>query len=888
MKKTLSAIVSILFLGGMFFYFQMADSKEQQRKSYENYLSEEYQKVSKAYSEKVESPEMAALQNYYMTMNPVSKEVPSDGLRKAWEESQKMISSPKDEMTWTTIPSNMGGRTRALMWDPNDSNGKRAFIGNVTSGLWKIEDGTSSSSEWEHIEVSLPAFGVSSLTYDPNNTQIFYAGTGESQTARVIYRESGSVGIGILKSTDGGESWELLPATVDFKYVSDVEVKNEDGVSVLYAGVLSGMYHGEQQSTPSEGLYRSADGGATWTQVLPNYAGTDKPFAPADIEIAANGRIFVGTAKNEDGNGGASILYSDTGLAGSWTVFDDYEGIILNDTQNPVPGRVVLAAAPSDPNRVYALIGAGYISSSTGFNYAYGRNILKSSDNGVSWSETQMPAAGGNGFASLSWHAFEVCVSPTDPDDVYVGGLDIWGSGNGGNSWSQLSDWVLMYYGGGPDYVHGDIHNLQFNPTNDQQMLIVTDGGVFYCGYANANDMDFVQRNKQYNSLLFYTCDIHPGQGQSSCLGGLQDNGTLFYTGNALDINDMITGGDGAYCFFDENSPGVAITSVYYNSYYTFSGNNFYDQNSFDNGVFINPADYDSENDILYANACKFSGSLSNKVLRIKNIPSLSNYSLVNMGTDLSVYYSSLKVSPYSPANKTTLYLGSQTGRLFRADNAQSSPNTVEIGSTDFPIAYISSIAIGGSEDTLLVTFSNYGVPSVWQTYDGGDNWTDISEGLPDMPIRWALYHPETSKNIMLATELGIWRSNNGYEWFQDQNFPNVRVDMLQMRAGDNSVLAASHGRGLIYGTWDPVFVGVDESLGQKPFTVFPNPVQNTLHIQGDIKNAKVKVFTLSGQEVFSSIAEEILDLSSLPSGDYLVEITAKEQRSTYKISKIN
>jgi hypothetical protein len=125
-----------------------------------------------------------------------------------------------------------------------------------------------------------------------------------------------------------------------------------------------------------------------------------------------------------------------------------------------------------------------------------------------------------------------------------------------------------------------------------------------------------------------------------------------------------------------------------------------------------------------------------------------------------------------------------------------------EITGEDFPIAYVSSIAVGQSEDVLLVTFSNYGVESVWQTIDGGQNWTNVEGNLPDMPIRWALYHPANDEQVMLATELGIWTTNllSSEEVVWNQNatgMANVRVDMLSLRQSDNTVLAATHGRGL-------------------------------------------------------------------------------------------
>nr|NQU91338.1 hypothetical protein [Bacteroidota bacterium] len=780
--------------------------KNEPRNAWDQYLLGEYKKMPVG----ADNPDMAALQNYYMTIDPELKSVPNERLYEAYKYTRKLQSGNPIKPTsleWTETGSNMGGRTRAIMLDPKDPDYKKVWAGSVTGGLWYNNDIYSNNSGWQVVDDFWPNLSISCMAYDPNDPNTMYAGTGECQTARFIYRESSGVGIGIWKSSDDGETWEIIPSTEDFKYISDLKVRDEDGSSVIYAGVVSGFYHGINfQSEPNDGLYRSLDGGNTWEQVLPDIIGEDLPYAPACIEIGPGGRIFVGTMKNLDGNGGATILYSDQGTIGSWTIFDDYEEIIQDDPDRPIPGRVIIACALSDEDRVYALIGAGYLNSAN-FNFAQGRYILRSNNGGQSWTQRNLP--GGDPFwANLSWHAFIAAVSPSDPDDLYVGGKDVWKTTNGGFFWSHVSDWELMYSGGGDDYVHCDQHEQIYIDNSSSKMLLGCDGGVFYTANASSGNPVFQEKNKGYNTLQFYTCDIYPVTGTNYFVGGLQDNGTLLFTGDPLDVNDMIDVGDGAYCFFDETEPQIMITSTYYNVYTIFYNWNFYDQTGIDGtGVFINPADYDSKNNILYANAVNFDNTYPNRILRISGIPNNPNNQLINLYTGLNTYFSHVKVSPYAPEGTSTLFLGSQNGRLFRVDNAQSNPDVTEISTDDLPVAYVSGIALGGSEDILLVTFTNYGVPSVWQSYNGGTGWEDISGNLPDMPIRWCLYHPQNNKMVMLATEIGIWTTDDASQgevlWEPEAGIPNVRVDMLQMRTTDNTVLAATHGRGLMYTTWD-------------------------------------------------------------------------------------
>ncbi|MCD4735646.1 MAG: T9SS type A sorting domain-containing protein, partial [Bacteroidales bacterium] len=769
----------------------------------------------------------------------------------------------------------------------------------VTGKVWYNNNNTNNLSSWVVVDDYWPSLSVCCIAFIPNNPQIMYVGTGEPITARLIYRESSGVGVGIWKTEDAGANWDLLPSTTDFKYISDIKVRDENGTSVIYAGVVSGTYHGiNHQSQPSDGLYRSDSVGLTWTQVLPDISGSNKPYAPTDLEIGPDGRIFVGTMKNLDMEGGATILYSDQGITGTWTVFDDYETIIQNQVEYNVPGRVIVACAPSNSNIVYALVGSGYISNSTGFNYAKGGFILRSDNNGETWTEKNQP---GNDidWASLSWHAFIAAVNPTNPDELFVGGLDVWKSQNAGNSWNHVSDWSLMYWGGGDEYVHADQHMQAYKPGSSSIMVFGSDGGVFYTENATSPYPDFQEKNKNFSTLQFYTCDIYPVAGQNYFVGGLQDNGTLLYMGQPLDIEDMIDGGDGAYCFFDEDEPNIMVTSTYYNRYSVFVNWNQVEYNGdYSSGVFINPADYDSPNNTLYANAVSFSNNYSNRILRLEGFPynTGGNGSFINLNTGLNVYFSHVRVSPYASPGTATLFVGSQDGRLYKVTNAQASPTVTEIGGSAFPTAYLSSVAIGGSEDTLLVTFSNYGVSSVWQTYDGGTSWEDISGNLPDMPVRWAVYHNENAQNIMLATELGIWitqdASTGSVVWEPDATFPNVRTDMLQMRHTDNTVLAATHGRGLIYGIWDVAPpVGIVEKE-DKPFVVYPNPTDGIINI--DIENSRSKITAvsvndISGKEVYSIIysdfqKELILNLQDVGEGIYFVVIETTTGIFTEKI----
>jgi photosystem II stability/assembly factor-like uncharacterized protein len=913
---TIAAITTLAILSSFFILNQKATEREK----YEQFILEqalsvdvpEADEIKEEKSKSPDEPQMSAFQDYLQTVDPVEKRVPVERLHQAYNNLKAAAGNSRLKtdypLEWDIVSSNMGGRTRVVMYDPNDAGGNKVWAGAVTGGLWYNNNITSTQS-WVSVDDFWPSLAISSITYDPNNTQVFYVGTGEVFTSKVIYRESSGIGAGIFKSTDGGDTWEQLPSTLDWKYVTDIEVRNESGNSVIYAGVASGEYHGTQQSIPTDGLYRSTDGGDSWTQVLPLIALTNYPYAVADIEITAGNRIIVGSMPNLNAAGGATILYSDQGTPGSWTIYDDYKSIIEATPDNNIPNRVMIGSAPSDPDVVYALLDAGYVNNSNGFVYTQGMYILRSDDAGETWISKPIPSGGDYFWATIGWHALTLGVDPNNADALYIGGLDVYKSTTGGNNWTQVSDWRYMYYGGGDLYVHADIHDIDYKPGSSNELVVTSDGGVFYTDEANTSGPAFQEKNNGYGTLQFYSCAIHSAAGSNKYLGGLQDNGTLYHTGTPLTIFDMIDGGDGAYCFIDQDQPQYMITSIYYNRYSLWNNGNFYeDMSMWESGTFVSPADYDYKSNILYANACSFGGSQVNRLLRIKGIPDNISGSYINLNTGLNVYFTAVEYSRNSPVNTSTLFVGSLSGQLFKVNNAQATPQVTEITGGNFPLGAISSIAVGGSDDTLLVTFSNYGVSSVWQTYDGGMNWEEKEANLPDMPVRWAMYHPNSSSYAMLATELGVWTTSNLHEentvWTQDiAGLANVRVDMLQLRMSDYTVIAATHGRGLATAVWD-IGVGVEEqgdteTWRQGEVEIWPNPTGGVVSLQSLVfshGSADIEILDLHGKviETFNNRTMEQwnsgtveLDINHLPAGVYFIRIILDNQMIVKRIVKL-
>ena len=904
MKKMMIPFLACLItFAGVAYYFISNSSPENKRKKYESFLLSQASTYSLAYTASGDkpftgSPDLAAMQNFLMTADPALERVPQERLLAAFQatENLRLQKGGFSTLHWQSIPSDLGGRTRAVMWDPNDTQHKKVWAGGVTGGLWYNPDITNPGSTWIPVSDLWNCLAIQCITSDPNDPKVFYAGTGEYETAMPQYRSSSGLGNGIWKSTDGGQTWNHLSSTSGFAYISDLVIRDEGTASTIYAGVVSGQYQGDHHSDPSEGLFRSADGGNTWEQVLPNIPGFSVPFAPSDLDITSdNSHILAGTKPNIYGQGGATILRSEDGSPGSWTIDESIKDRIENEDDSfNIPGRVVLACAPSDPNVVYALAGAGDIDDSTNFVAFWCTHIVRSADKGETWFEKSLPLEIQPllpNFAYLAWHALTIGIDPNNANTVYIGGLDVHKTYNGGGYWHRVSDWSLVHTGGGNRYLHGDHHIISFRPGSSDEILFGTDGGVFYTVTGTLDEPVFLERNHNFNTLQFYTCAINPEAGSLKALGGLQDMLSLYYTGAPLTMFDLKGGGDGSSCFFDKDEPKYFITSINDNAFVVYDNgvpvNSIFDY--YHKGIFINPADYDSRTNSIYANSVDFISTLPDVYIQIDNVTTPGGYSPMrkSANTGAAVYFSAVSVSPNSPYGETTLYLGTVSGQLFRLNHAESTPVATEITGDDFPAGNISSIAVGSSDDTLLVTFSNYGVVSVWISCDGGQSWTDKEGNLPDMPVRWAILYPGHSADVLLATETGVWSTSGLYQpeviWAPDlDGMPNVRTDMLDFRKSDHTVLAGTHGRGFYTAVWDPLDVDVPD---EQSWTLFPNPTTGPVFMEGGdaYQEMTIRIMDHSGRLISQKILHPgsgsstfVSDLSETAGGVYIIAAEAE------------
>lgn len=272
----------------------------------------------------------------------------------------------------------------------------------------------------------------------------------------------------------------------------------------------------------------------------------------------------------------------------------------------------------------------------------------------------------------------------------------------------------------------------------------------------------------------------------------------------------------------------------------------------------------------------------------------LETYTLIKLDQNLEEAITAISIDENSEPLARSLVFGTETGKVFKATNLPYNTSVTPLNFENLPLAYISSIDIGDNPDHILLTFSNFGISSVWASNDGGNSWEDLERNLPDMPVRWGRFNPEDDNKILIATELGIWgleaQDDVNEQWANyNVGFPNIRVDMFDIRAADNKILAATHGQGFLYGTIDQ---GNSLSTNNENFnktTLYPNPVDDVLYFDNDEDIKLLQVFDISGKEVFKieSPNQNAIDLSFLDNGMYFFKIrNAKNQLKTEKIYK--
>ncbi len=748
--------------------------------------------------------DLAVRQEIKRTKDPGTNSVPVQRLIQAKMFKDQKLSQLNNNRITTSVPginwtergpSNVGGRSRVVWYDLNDAANsyKKVWAGSVGGGLWYTNDISVGSPIWNKVNDVFDNIAITSFAQNSTSPNTMYFGTGEGW-----FNADAIEGLGIWRSTNGGSTWSQLPSTLSFAYVQDLLIDQNGN---LYASVRN------RTGSQARGIQKSTDGGTTWTQVLGAPLAGFVSGRGCDLEVAANGDIYASLGNFSEGRiyrSSFSVNGVNTGNAGTWT------DITPNPTTNLIPAtgdnydRIEIATAPGNGNVVYGIFEG---------NGTYDVSNIKQYDAATNtWISRTVPTYSGGGpyTRGQAWYDLIASVDPNNANTLYIGAIDLYKSTNNGANWDQVSDWRPV----GLPYVHADIHQITYAPGSSSRLAIGCDGGIFYSDNANLAAPGFSEKNSGYNVTQFYAVAIHPSL-PNFFLAGAQDNGSQKFTSAGIGNTTEVTGGDGAFCHIDQDNPNIQITAYVYNNYFisTNGGTTFgtlYDDPDPNGGSgdFINPTDYDDTANVLYGCSSEDTDAGPamnyeyNRYRRITGVGTTNTASLVTLtNSPTTALITHVAVSP-TVSNR--VYFGFDNGRIGYVNNANTgTSNTINLFASTGINGSVSCVAVDPTnENHILVTYSNYGVNSIWETTNGGSSWTSVEGNLPDMPVRWAMLDPRNSDWALIATELGIWSTDNingaTTEWDPtNSGLANVRVDMLQYRNSDRTIAAATHGRGL-------------------------------------------------------------------------------------------
>jgi len=793
------------------------------------------------------------------------------------------------------------GRLNCIAFHPTDAN--TFWVGAPQGGIWKTTDG---GQNWMPLGDDLPVMRISDIAVDPINPDVMYICLGDygyMALMNIYTARATHYGLGVYKTTDGGQTWE--PTGLTFDLLEDVE-------SLMRRVFINPENTSELVAAGVSGIYKSQDAGETWTQ-----ASTEFVWG---FEQGADNYQVVYATTFEYQNSICGIMKS-IDFGESWEFLNT--GIPENDTVI----RIEVAVAPSDNNFVYAAC-SGYDDAF----YAFYRSV----DGGESWQMTadssqrnifgQFNGDHTNKLAQASYDLW-VMVDEYNPEAVYTGAMNIWGSKDGGENW-DICSLGLDWFG---ESIHFDHHFVKKSPL-DNKTYFCGDGGLFRtdslvignshlvdsCFNGNYLYPECYQFETQWENLssgLVITEFYRLGLSYNSpgfVIAGSQDN-CVFYKNNTDDwIN--LTQGDGMECMLHPDDPEILYASNQFGVMYKSTNGG---QNMSVNpitipmlaaegfGVWVTPFQMDQdEPQTLYAgfrNVWKSTSSGASWA-KISNFSNMPGQTLPQPIWDMALCPTNPDVIYVSKQPYPAAFLGLQ-GELWKT--IDGGENWEEITASAFfnSANYINDIAITENPDKAYVALSGFSsTRKVFMTEDGGQSWENISGSLPNIPITTIVHQMSSDMNdLYIGCDLGVFYRNDemdDWELFSD-NLPNVIVNELEIDYTDSKLYAATYGRGIWFADLMNPITGMvegDKGLRNLEITLLPNPCSDAFSVSiagGSIQVLVIQLIDIIGNvkisdEISYLAANDRLSysISELPAGLYFVKVSTGGQSKVCRLIK--
>jgi len=728
------------------------------------------------------------------------------------------------------------GRINTIAFHPTEVN--TFWIGSAGGGPWKTTDGGLS---WAPVYSNIATLGVSDIEFNPLNPSSIFICTGD--------RDAGdNYSIGVIKSTNGGVIWD----TTGFKYnASQLKLTNDLAINYLDTNKML--------LATSEGIFKSIDGGATWTLKTTGH------YKQIQYNVADTAMVLASGYNDQSGNFVLGTVFYSTNGGNNWQAATGITG-----GKRAVFGQTIAA-----PNCIKAIVSktsdygldAIYASSDSGKTFrvvmtdsSCAKNILANSANG-------------NACSGQGWYDLSLTVSPLDTNKIIVGGVNTWYSINGGKKWNLANQWAGSVPG--IKTVHADKHYHIYHPLNPSTLFECNDGGVYKS--SDATHQIWTDLSNGLGITQFYRMALSPVN--NFVIGGAQDNGSKKIAPNFI-VGDL-TGGDGMDCQMHNSKPNIFFTSLYYGALYrtTNSGGNFA---TISNNIPGNPTgDWVTpfalctiDNDIMVAGYQKVYASQDNGTTWSAISPNIvsgtsyikkiaiadqnPNYIYVTIGTSVVRYTTDMGATP--TAAWKYIYAPS-SARL----------NDVCVDPSDPKIIYVVS--------------SGYGTNYRMGKYNSNDStWTWMNAGLPNVPAN-SIEVDSNTHTLYLGNDIGVYYKDTSMSaWMPfNTNLPNVEVTDLDINYATNEIWASTYGRGI----WKSP-IGFPTSISVVPFLidqlqVAPNPSNGafTITAKDELKENSyyVYLYDVTGKICFRELIGNQqgnlhIQTNGLAKGQYIVELT--------------
>ncbi len=706
--------------------------------------------------------------------------------------SSGLLSAQDDESTaeeyfeplkYRNIGPHRGGRSvtaTGVIGDP-----LTYYMGITGGGLWKTED---AGQYWNNISDGYFQTGsVGAVAVAPSDPNIIYCGMGEHAVRGVMTHH----GDGVYKSIDAGKTWKHI-GLQKTQHISRIVI-DPDNPNIVYVAAQGALYSQSEE----RGVYKSIDGGSTWQKVL--YKGPGK--GAVELSMDANYPHILYAAMWEYQrypwmikSGPTSGLYKSVDSGATWTE--------LSDGLPKEKGKMSIAVAPSNSEKVYALIEGNTLQDKSG--------LFVSDDGGDSWSKI----SGDNRLTQRAWYYIELFIDPTDDETIYVLSAPALRSEDGGKTWERITG------------THGDYHDLWINPDNPKNLCIANDGGAAI----SFNYGETWSRQSNMPTSQFYRVNVD-NQFPYNIYGGQQDNSSVKIAsrsigGRSITERDWTysAGGESAFLAFDPDDPQYVMGGSYLGTIevldykaqattdvmeapiqylgraardmrYLFNWNAPIIWSQHEPGTFYHGAQYVLRTDDMGQSWREVSPDLT----RNQDDKQMKGGGPLTVEAVGAENYGTLSYMIESPHEKGVLWTGSDDGLVQMTKDGGA--NWIDVTPKGLKECLINAIDISPHDPaTAYIATTRYKfndhTPAIYKTTNYGKSWQNISQGIPYGAFTRVVREDEVRKNLLIAgTETGIYVSWNGGDQWEpfNINLPVVPITDLIIRHDD--LIVATSGR---------------------------------------------------------------------------------------------